>query len=184
MIDAFGQIVLTPSRVIKLIDELQSHESANAKRAKGNTAQLKKELAKVDKGITNLYAAIEVGAVELDGQLKARIANQKTRREALIAQIANLAKPRGIPKNVISNDNIKAFCEAFKTRLAKGAPEFKKTYLRLFIDRVEVDIPNKEIRLSGPKSAVLGAFAAGKAGDPDRVLTSVQEWRPRRDSNP
>jgi len=37
-----GEIVFVPTRVKKLIDDLQSHESADAKRSKGNSARLRK----------------------------------------------------------------------------------------------------------------------------------------------
>lgn len=184
VIEGLGEFVFTLDRVKTLIRELQTHESADAKRAKSNSKRLKKELSNVEKRISNVYEAIEKGTIELDHHLKGRVSDLKNQRELLIRRIGQLSKERGIPKKLVSNDNIDAFCEGFKTQLEKGSPEFKKAYLRLFVDRVEVDIPEKEIRLSGKNSVILGALAAGTASDQQKVLTSVQEWRARRDSNP
>lgn len=101
----------------------------------------------------------------------------KFSRDNFIREIGKLSRPYGIPTKLISNDNLEIFCAGFKNQLAAGSQEFKKAYLRLFVDRVEVDIPNKEIRMSGQKSAVLGALTAKSLGDTYSVLTSVQEWR-------
>jgi len=184
VIKTLGDIVFTPDRVKKLIAELQSHESAASKRAKSGSLRLKKELNQTEKKIGNLYAAIESGIVELDSQLKGRINELKTQRENLIREIARSTQPLGIPKKLISNDNLETFCDGFKSQLAKGSPEFKKAYLKLFVDRVEVDISKKEIRMTGQKSAIIGALTAKRLNDPKEVLTSVQEWRPHGDSNP
>ena len=175
-----GETVFTPSRVKKLIAELQGHKSAGLKRAKTSAVRSKKELNKAETGIENLYAAIEGGTIELDNQLKGRINELKTQREKLIRDIARASQPLGIPKKLISNDNLMAFCDGFKKQLANGSPEFKKAYLRLFVDRVEVDIPKKEIRMTGQKSAVIGALTAKRLDDAGEVLTSVQEWRGSR----
>jgi len=184
VIKTLGEIVFTPPRVKKLIAELEGHESASTKRAKLGAVRLRKELNQIEKKIGNLYEAIENGVIELDNQLKARINELKAKREKYICEIAKASQPLGIPKKLISNDNLNAFCDGFKSRLANGSPEFKKAYLRLFIDRVEVDIAEKEVRMTGQKSAVIGALTAKKPDDAGEVLTSVQEWRTRRDSNP
>ena len=184
VIKTLGEVVFTPPRVKTLIAELQSHESTASKQAKTSALKLKKELNKTEKGIANLIAAIENGVIELDNQLKGRINELKANRESLTQQIARANQPLGIPKKLISNDNLEAFCEGFKTQLANGTPEFQKAYLRLFVDRVVVDIPKKEIRMTGQKSAVIGALTAKKLDDAQEVLTSVQEWRPHGDSNP
>lgn len=178
VIKTLGEVAFTPARVKELIAELNCHESASGKNAKSNANRLRKELSRAEKKIGNLYAAIENGTVELDAQLKSRINELKFSRENIIREIGKLSRPYGIPKKLISNDNLEIFCAGFKNQLADGSPEFKKAYLRLFVDRVEVDIPNKEVRMTGQKSAVLGALTAKSLGDTDSVLTSVQEWRP------
>ena len=62
-----------------------------------------------------------------------------------------------------------------------GAPEFRQAYARLLMD--EVRVTDEEIRISGSKS-VLARCAADGVGEPaPRVLSFVQEWRARRDSN-
>ena len=64
-----------------------------------------------------------------------------------------------------------------------GAPQFRRGYVRLFVDRVEVD--DDEIRLRGPKAALSKAASTGTLPAPEELVPSfVREWRPRRDSNP
>jgi site-specific DNA recombinase len=68
-----------------------------------------------------------------------------------------------------------------REQLQNGDPAFRKAYLNLLIDRIEVD--DAEIRIQSPKSA-LAAAASGRLPKPsDGVPSCVREWRTRRDSN-
>jgi hypothetical protein len=74
------------------------------------------------------------------------------------------------------------FAAALRSRIDSGDTALRKRYLRLFIDRIEVD--DREIRIRGPKSALSRGAALGIGSAPEVVPRFAQEWRPPRDSNP
>jgi hypothetical protein len=82
----------------------------------------------------------------------------------------------------LSAEKIAACGTLLREQLQNGDPAFRKAYLNLLIDQVEVD--DAEIRIRGPKSA-LAAVASGKLSKPsDGVPSFVREWRPRRETHP
>src|SRR4029077_54422 len=81
----------------------------------------------------------------------------------------------------LTPETIAAFGTLLREQLKNGSVEFRKAYLNLFIDRIEVD--DSEIRIRGPVAALAGG-ASGKLPKPsDAVPSYVREWRTRRDSN-
>jgi hypothetical protein len=69
-----------------------------------------------------------------------------------------------------------------RERLRKPNTAFRKSYLRLFVDRVEVD--DAEVRIYGPTSALARGVEEPENLSKGAVPTSVQDWRPLGDSNP
>ena len=68
-----------------------------------------------------------------------------------------------------------------RDKLQYGSAELRQAYARLVIGEVTAD--EREIRISGSK-AVLARCAAQPPGEtPPAVLSFVQEWRARKDSN-
>ena len=67
-------------------------------------------------------------------------------------------------------------------KLRHGPPELRQAYARLVMD--EVSVSDEEIRISGLKSVLAHCAAANEMpAAPLRVLSFVQKWRARRDSN-
>ena len=101
-----------------------------------------------------------------------------TLREAteVYSSDARRPAPAGVTPGTIA-----AFGTLLREQLKNGSIEFRKAYLNLFIDRIEVD--DTEIRIRGPVSALAGG-ASGKLPRPsDAVPSYVREWRPWPDSN-
>ena len=59
-------------------------------------------------------------------------------------------------------------------------PQFRKAYLKLIVP--EIVISEDEVLVRGSKEALKHAVFLG-ADARDGVLTSIQEWRARKDSN-
>jgi hypothetical protein len=68
-----------------------------------------------------------------------------------------------------------------RDKLYGGPPEFRQAYARLLME--EVRVTDEEIRISGLKSALAKCAADGIAEPAPKVLSFVQEWRARQDSN-
>ena len=68
-----------------------------------------------------------------------------------------------------------------KDKLYGGPPEFRQAYARLLME--EVRVTDEEIRISGLKSVLVKCAADGVAEPVPKVLSFVQGWRARQDSN-
>ncbi len=68
-----------------------------------------------------------------------------------------------------------------RKRFADGPPELWQAYMKLLLEKAEID--GVETRLTGSK-VLLAKFAeTGGAFSVPEVLTYVREWRPREESN-
>jgi site-specific DNA recombinase len=66
--------------------------------------------------------------------------------------------------------------------LRNGPPALRKAYLRLLIERIELD--DDEVRMTGPIGQLERALEAKDSQAMPMVPSFVREWRPGRDSNP
>jgi hypothetical protein len=95
-----------------------------------------------------------------------------------VRAIASLSRKRDIPAHVLSPKNVTRFSDALRAKLRDNNPAFRKSYLRTFIKRVEVG--EKEIRISGPKAALLSGLAADTGAVPS---FAPEWWWTRSDAN-
>ena len=99
----------------------------------------------------------------------------------MLRQISGLNRRRDIPKDLFSPVNLSRFSKAFRTKLDEPSAAYRKRYLHLFVDRIEVG--DQEIRISGSKRALAGGIAkTTKPGDP-MVPSFGMDWCPGGDSN-
>jgi hypothetical protein len=82
---------------------------------------------------------------------------------------------------VLEPSRLKTLLAELRNRVATQ-DDIRKRYIRLFIDRIEVD--DHEIRIRGPKSVLARGVALGIGSAPETVPSFAQEWRPLGDSNP
>jgi hypothetical protein len=81
----------------------------------------------------------------------------------------------------ITPDKIDRLAVLLRDKLHHGEPELRQAYARLVMDQVTVS--DEEIRISGSKALLARCVAAGDAPAATAVLSFVQEWRTRRNSN-
>ncbi len=89
----------------------------------------------------------------------------------------------GVRQAVLRGDRAGAHRPAgcCETSSNEGPPEFRQAYARLLLD--EVLVTDEETRISGSKSVLARCAAQGVAEPVPKVLSFVQEWRARTDSN-
>jgi site-specific DNA recombinase len=175
--------LFTRDRLMVLLQEyLDRSEEAQAGR-KEKLRQLKIEVTEVDGRLRKLLAMVESGVMQPDDPILAeRVAQIRLHRQETLERVEMLERELRLPGNQLSVEKIATCGTLLREQLQNGDPAFRKAYLNLLIDRIEVD--DAEVRLRGPKSA-LAAAASGELPKPsDGVPSFVREWRPRRDSNP
>ena len=70
--------------------------------------------------------------------------------------------------------DIEAFAATIQSKLNNPDSTFRKRYLRLFVDRVEVD--DEEVRVYGPKSALVQGLVEATKPDTQGVPSFDTEW--------
>ena len=124
---------------------------------------------------------VATGALEPDDpQLRGMIKDLDARLAALIVEIRSLEKQLAQPNRAITDGLLKRFSRLVRDGLRSENPQFRKAYLKLIID--EIVISEHEVLVRGSRVALEHAVFLG-ADAHDGVLTSIQEWRARKDSN-
>jgi site-specific DNA recombinase len=168
--------VFTPKRVGGMLKGLMER----MKRSRGGQTErlkkLNKELDEVQKGLDRLYEAVEKGLLSLDSTLTERAHKLKSRREGILIEIAGIKREQEIPLKVIAERQVDGFCRALRSKLFDRASNFGKEYLRLLIDRIEVQ--QRQVHIRGSYSALAQALGTKKLGNPEWVPSFGSSWLP------
>jgi site-specific DNA recombinase len=175
--------VLDPDRLTAMLDAYVQSTTAQADGAKALLAKLRHDHTAAVAGIARLLELVEKGLMESeDPAMRQRLVGLKLQRDLIAKEIGELQNRMASASPTITPEKVARVGGLLRDKLYEGPSEFRQAYARLLMD--EVRVTDEEIRISGSKS-VLARCAADGVGEPaPRVLSFVQEWRPRRDSNP
>ncbi len=81
----------------------------------------------------------------------------------------------------LSPEVLKTLSLEMRRRFADGPQELRQAYMRLILERVTVD--HDVVRLQGSPAVLERLANNGVSKSTPEVLSFVQEWRPREDSN-
>jgi site-specific DNA recombinase len=98
-----------------------------------------------------------------------------------IHEAADLQRQVAAGEPQITPDKIERLTRLLRDKLRHGSPELRQAYTRLVMDQVIVT--DEEIRISGSKAVLARCAAQDEFPVAPAVLSFVQEWRARRDSN-
>lgn len=179
VIEGVADKLLTPHRVEEILGALSNRAAAKDRAVAERRHQLEAELGTIRSKLSRLYSAIEEGVIELDGDLKERISQLKTKREiaeASLEQIASYAAAR----TAITPQRVSAFTELMRNKLQNGDVRARKDWLGSILERIEVG--DDTVKLIGNKQ-VLAAAVTSQNTAPAHVRGFVRKWRARQDSN-
>ena len=142
---------------------------------------LKAEKRSIEEKIDRFYEAIERGNLAVTASLTKRQSKLEQEREQVIRHMAMMERRLNQPIQKLTQHDLESFSRAVKVQLMDGSPAFRKAYLRLFVERV--DVGEEEIRISGSELALISAAASHDNESVPTVPTFVQDWRARQDSN-
>ena len=97
VLDVFKNQIYTPKYIKAVIDDLRRQTSKSGSEDQQRVKKLESELKEIEQAETKLYEAIEKGILELDGRLKVRVQQHKTRREIITAELADLQRKHHTP---------------------------------------------------------------------------------------
>jgi site-specific DNA recombinase len=132
--------------------------------------------------IARLLGVVEQGIMEAeDPAIRERLIGLKLRRDELAKDAGDLQRRVASGEPQITLDKIGKVAVLLRDKLRHGPPELRQAYARLVMD--EVSVSDEEIRISGSKSVLARCAAANEMPAAPAVLSFVQEWRARQDSN-
>ena len=146
-------------------------------------AKLRQGYKDTEASIARLLGLVEQGIMEAgDPSLRERLIGLKVQRDERAKDAADLQRRMSTGEPQITPEKIERLSILLRDKLHHGEPEFRQAYARLIME--EVTVSDEEICISGSKAVLARCAAAGDTPAAPAVLSFVQEWRARRDSNP
>ena len=179
VIEGVADKLLMPRRVEEILGALSNRAAAKDCAVAERRHQLEAELGTIRSKLSRLYSAIEEGVIELDGDLKERISQLKTKREIAEASLEQIAS-NAAARTAITPQRVSTFTELMRDKLQNGDVRARKDWLGSILERIEVG--DDTVKLIGNKQ-VLAAAVTSQNTAPAHVRGFVRKWRARQDSN-
>ena len=174
--------VLDPDRLAAMLNTYVQSAAAQADGAKTQLTKLRHDHTAAAAGIARLLELVEKGLMEAeDPAMRERLVGLKLHRDQIAKEIGQLQNQMASSTPTITPEKVARVGGLLRDKLFEGRPEFRQAYARLLMD--EVRITEEEICISGSKSVLARCAAEGVAEPVPKVLSFVQEWRARQDSN-
>lgn len=183
VLNAIAARLLTTERLTELLQSYVERSATADAIRRDRLGQARRRLTDLRGAIQRLMAMVEAGTIEAeDPDLRERMGMLKAQRFAAEEEIKTLEVAGSQGEGAITPDRINRFRGALADVLTSGQPEFRKAYLRLFVDRVIVG--DDSITITGPTGSLARAAMLGTLPPTaTEVRTFVREWRAREDSN-
>jgi DNA invertase Pin-like site-specific DNA recombinase len=167
--------VFTDARVRQMLLAVKEQRNGTSHEQQAFLKQLGSELEKNRQATDRLYEAVEAGLLPQDATLTERAHKLQSRRQEILTEMAGIKREAGMPNELLSGKNVRAFCNALRKRLHDPGSSFGKQYLRLLVK--DVRITGKEIRMRGSYEALAQTVSIKKLGTPERVPSFIPVWR-------
>ncbi len=181
VLGALEDTVLKPNRLRKMTEALVSRASERNEAFASRRSQLDGERRQAKRQVSELYRLVGTGEMSMDATLSAHVKGLQVKVETLNRQIAHLDRERSLPVESIGAEAVEGFGKAVSAALRNPDNRaFARAYVQALIS--DVTVSDREVRISGPKAALLHQTAMFAAKG-ELVPSFAQEWRTRRDSN-
>jgi hypothetical protein len=144
-------------------------------------SELRKQRRETEKKIERLYTALAEGTVSDTDLFRDTLSNYERDLDELKRRETALDHRREIAHDLLTPRNLARFSKAVRERLHNSDSAFRKSYMRQFVDRVEVD--DEEVRIFGPEAALLQGLATGPSPSACPVPGFDTKWWAHKDSN-
>ena len=181
VLDTLTDKVFTDDRVRQMLFAVKEQRKGTSQEQQAFLRELGSELEKNRQATERLYEAVEAGLLPHDATLTERAHKLQSRRQEILTEMAGIKREAGMPNELLSEKNVRVFCNALRKRLHDPGSSFGKQYLRLLVK--DVRITGKEIRMRGSYEALAQTVAIKELGTPEGVPSFIPVWRALEDSN-
>ena len=180
-----GEVAKRVLEPVGLEEMLETYARAGAERQAGNldrVSKLRHNHKEAEASLTRLLELVEKGLMDAeDPSLRERLIGLKVRRDECAKGAAELQRHIASGEPQITPEKVERLTRLLHDKLYGGTPELRQAYARLIMD--EVTVTEEEISISGPKAVLARCAAQDELPAAPMVLSFVQEWRARKDSN-
>lgn len=171
--------LLTTERLTTILEALVDRQAAKDVGVANRKAALDAEIRDTGDKLARLYRAIEEGVVELDAQLKERIAALKSTRDLAQASLERIAT-QAATSRALTPDRIAAFVDLVRQKIETADIQARKACLVPVFS--EIRVGDEKVPIIGDE-ADLAAVVTGQQTAGGKVSGFVRKWRTRQDSN-
>jgi len=176
VLKSLAEKVFNPDRVRRMLRGLEERIKASRGSQGEKLKKLSRELEEVQKRTDRLYEAVEKGLLSLDPTLTERAHKLGAQRQAILTEIAGIKREQEIPLKMVAERHVDGFCRALKEKLFDKASSFGKEYLKLLVDRIEVQ--RRRVIIRGSYSALALAVGTPKLGNLAQLPSFGGGWLP------
>jgi hypothetical protein len=178
----FSERLFKPERLAALLADYVKTNAASDKARKEKLRQAKERRGGVEASIVRLVDMVERGIMTPDDPtLSERMSKLRLQRDELDQDIKRAQLEQGPGLSALNPERLAKLCAEMRKRFADGPPELRQAYMKLLLEKAEID--GVETRLTG-SNALLAKFAeTGGAFSVPEVLTYVREWRAASDED-
>ncbi len=168
------QQILAPERLEVLLSALVARARNRTHDDAERAQQLRKALSGIEGKIERLYGALAEGTVKDTDLFRKSLSWLEAERDETLRLISSLSEKREIPKQLVSRQNLDRFAAAVRERLHGEDARLRKSYVRHFIESIEVD--DGTITMRGSKAVLASGLVPAANGGEGRVPSFVPEW--------
>ncbi len=178
VLEVLQKRALHPSVFGELIREVQQALRASQREAEGQRQVLQGQLAEVERRLTNLYEAVESGAIPA-ARLAPRLEQVCQEKEALESRLAELPLPGVEPLLEIGEGEIGDWLQDLQALAERGTTDERRGLLRAWIKRVVAHGDELTVEYTFPLVQVDGPSGSSGAGRPPlRVAVRRRSGQP------
>jgi len=162
VLERLQENVLTNENIDELVALVKKELLEGKKSTEDQIDEVNKQMAGVNERLERLYEAAETGS--FNEVLAARISERVAEKNDLEKRRAELTSSQAELVGVVDEDIIKREARKLKKVLQTGTLSERKSFIRSFVKRIEVDMPQITIEYSIPtKSSTVGNVARAES---------------------
>ena len=176
--------LFTPERLRIILEAYVERSSTAQADRQRKLATAKQRQTEISGKMGRLLQLVANGTMDNDDpDLTEQLQALKAQRGHVGQEIDLLQQASSVVGSAITADKLTRLADLMRQAMASSDPNFRKAYLRLFVDTVTVT--DAEVAITGPKAALAKACALDDMPPAAAVVPSfVRAWRPVGDSNP
>ena len=173
--------IFVPERLEAILADIIESERVSKTDGRARGRELSRQEHEIAAKLDRLYNALSDGTVQDTETFRRKVAGLEKERDEVIRLKSEVTQHSTLPTKALARDNLARFSEEIRAKLRDEDAGFRRAYVRLFVDRVEVS--EGEVRIWGAKAALTAAIASQQDGIPGGVPSFDRKWWAVQGSN-